>query len=476
MSAAKATHINGPADLLISNIAFDSRKVNDNTLFIALKGTKSDGHAFINQAVTSGATAILCQDKPESFIEGISYYISSDTNAALAYTSNSWFGFPSAKLKLIGVTGTNGKTTTATLLSELFTSLGYKTGLLSTVENRIGNERIAATHTTPDALALNALLDQMVEAGCEYAFMEVSSHSVVQHRITGLTFAGAIFSNLTHDHLDYHKTFAEYLKAKKGFFDMLGKEAFALINEDDKNGRVMVQNTRAQVYGYALKQLTDFHCKVIESRIDGQLLRMNDKEAWFRLVGEFNAYNLTAIWAAATLLGIDSAEVLIKLSELPAVEGRFETIRSNDGKTAIIDYAHTPDALENVLKTINSVILPEIRVITVVGAGGDRDKTKRPIMARIAAQMSNQVILTSDNPRSEKPEDILNDMRQGLSKDNTNCLTITSRQEAIAAACQMARAGDVILIAGKGHEKYQEIMGVKHPFDDKEEVRKAFKL
>lgn len=476
MLACKATHISGPSDLLVNDITFDSRKVKANTLFIALKGTKSNGHSFINQAIASGASAILCQDLPETLPNEVSLFQSGDTSAALALLANHWFGYPSQKLKLVGVTGTNGKTTTATLLSELFTALGYKTGLLSTVENRIGNQKIAATHTTPDALALNELLYKMVEAGCEYVFMEVSSHSVVQHRITGLTFKGAIFTNLTHDHLDYHKTFAEYLKAKKGFFDQLDKEAFALINDDDRNGRVMVQNTKAEVYGYALKQLTDFHCKVLESRIDGQLLRMNDKEAWFRLVGEFNAYNLTAIWAAATLLGVDSSDVLIKLSELAAVEGRFETIRSNDGKTAIIDYAHTPDALENVLRTINSVILPEVKVITVVGAGGDRDKTKRPIMARIAAQMSNQVILTSDNPRSEKPEDILADMRAGLNKDNENCLTITSRHEAIAVACQMAHEGDVILIAGKGHEKYQEIMGVKHPFDDKEEVRKAFKL
>lgn len=458
-----------------TGLAFDSRKVEPGFLFIAIKGTQTDGHQFIQKAIEKGAVAIICEELPNVIPDSIMLISTPDTQLALAYMAGNWYDHPSQKLKLTGVTGTNGKTTTATLLCELFESLGYRCGLLSTVENRIHQKVISATHTTPDPLQLNALLAEMVEEGCDYAFMEVSSHAIVQHRVTGLHFAGGIFTNLTHDHLDYHKTFTEYLKAKKGFFDALPPSAFALINADDKNGEVMIQNCSATKYSYSLTTMADFHTRLIENHIDGLLLRLDGTEAWFKLVGEFNAYNLTAIYGAAVLLGQNRLEVLEKLSAIKPVEGRFDTIRSGNGITAIVDYAHTPDALKNVISTINSIRKEDARLITVAGAGGDRDRTKRPVMAKIAAENSDQLILTSDNPRTEDPEIILEEMRSGLSPALLQkTITITNRHEAIRTALALAHKGDIVLVAGKGHEKYQEINGIRHHFDDKEEINKAF--
>jgi len=419
--------------------------------------------------------AIVCESLPNEMPDGITFVTTPDAQLALALMAGNWYGHPSEKLRLTGVTGTNGKTTTVTLLHELFEALGYRCGLLSTVENRIHRKVVPATHTTPDPLQLNALLAEMVEAGCDYAFMEVSSHAVVQNRVAGLTFAGGVFTNLTHDHLDYHKTFAEYLKAKKRFFDNLPETAFALVNADDRNGSVMLQNCKAGHNRYSLTMLADFHTRIIENHIDGLLLQIDGTEAWFRLVGEFNAYNLTAIYGAAILLGQDKIEVLEKLSAIEPVEGRFDTVRSGNGITAIVDYAHTPDALENVLNTINQVRTDDSKLITVAGAGGDRDRTKRPLMARIAAENSDRLILTSDNPRTENPADILAEMAAGLTPVLTEkTLTIENRREAIRTAIALAGKGDIVLIAGKGHEKYQEIKGVRHHFDDKEEIKKAF--
>jgi UDP-N-acetylmuramoyl-L-alanyl-D-glutamate--2,6-diaminopimelate ligase len=465
----------GDPGIRISNVCFDSRKVTAGCVFVATRGTVADGHAYIPIAVESGAIAIVCEEMPVNFQKNVTYIRVENSAKALGEICSNYFNRPSEKLNLIGVTGTNGKTTTATLLYHLFRKLGYKAGLISTVAYFVDGKEIAATHTTPDALALNALIDSMVGAGCEYCFMEVSSHAVVQHRIAGLTFRGGIFTNITHDHLDFHKTFDEYIKAKKKFFDDLPKGSFALVNGDDRNGRVMVQNTPANKYTFALKSMSDFHCKVIESHFDGTMLQIDGKEVWTHFIGEFNAYNLLGVYATAVLLNQDKDEVLEILSSLVSVSGRFEYLRSADGITAIVDYAHTPDALENVLKTINQIRAGNQQIITVVGAGGDRDKTKRPVMAQVGATMSDRLILTSDNPRSEDPTDILIDMAQGLDPvTKRRTLTIVDRREAIRTAVALAQKGDIILVAGKGHENYQEIKGVKYHFDDKEVLQEIF--
>lgn len=468
-------NIFGPTDFPISSVAFDSRKVGENSLFVAIKGSCSDGHDFISQVEISGAVVVVCQNMPVIQNEHITYILVKDSSLALGIIASNFYDNPSSKLKLTGITGTNGKTTTATLLHELFIALGYNCGLLSTVCNKINNEIIHSTHTTPDAIQLNSLLNDMVQKGCTHCFMEVSSHAVVQNRIGGLTFAGAVFTNITHDHLDYHKTFDEYIKAKKGFFDGLGKNAFALVNTDDKNGKVMLQNTKAKPYTFGLQNLADFKAKIIENRFTGLQLNIDGMEVWFKLVGNFNAYNLTGIYASAVLLGEDKIKVLTLLSNIGAVEGRFDAIKSPDGTVAIVDYAHTPDALMNVLNTINSVAEADEEVITVVGCGGDRDHTKRPVMAKIACELSSRVILTSDNPRSENPEKIIEEMMEGVDITVKNkVLVIENRKEAIKTAAMLAKPGDIILLAGKGHEKYQEIKGVKYPFDDKLIITEIF--
>jgi len=457
----------GSTHFAISSVAFDSRKVKKDSLFVAIKGTASDGHTFISKAIESGAIAIVCEDLPKERLETVTYIKVKNSHEALGFIACNFFDNPSEKLKLVGITGTNGKTTTVTLLFNLFKSLGYLVGLLSTVQNKINNTVIPATHTTPDALTLNELLQQMVEQGCEYAFMEVSSHAIVQHRVTGISFTGAVFSNITHDHLDYHKTFDEYIKAKKGLFDSLTSGSFALSNVDDKNGMVMMQNTHAKKHTYSLKTVADFKCKIIENHLNGLLLNIDGKEVWVKLIGSFNAYNVLAVYATAVLLKQDKTNVLTALSNLNSVEGRFQYFKSKGGVMGIIDYAHTPDALKNVLETVKDIRTGNEQVITLVGCGGDRDTTKRPIMAAIACEYSNKIILTSDNPRSEDPEEILNQMQKGISPvDVKKTLRISDRKEAIRTACTLAKPGDIILIAGKGHEKYQEIKGVKHDFDD----------
>jgi len=466
----------GSTNVAISSVTFDSRKVKKDSLFIATRGTASDGHHYIELAIESGAVAIVCEDLPETLKENITYVKVLDSAASLGYIACNFYDNPSEKLKLVGITGTNGKTTTVTLLFNLFKGLGYSVGLLSTVENKINTTIIPSTHTTPDALALNELLSKMVAEGCQYAFMEVSSHAIVQHRITGLKFTGAAFSNITHDHLDYHKTFEEYIKAKKIFFDNLQDDAFALTNKDDRNGSVMLQNTKAKKYSYGLKSIADFKCRVIENHLNGLLLSIDNQEVWVKLIGSFNAYNVLVVYAIALLLKQDRVQVLTTLSNLNSVEGRFQYIKSKNGIVAIIDYAHTPDALKNVLETIKDIRTGNEQVITLVGCGGDRDAAKRPIMAEIACDYSNKIILTSDNPRSENPEDILNQMQAGISPvEMKKTLRISDRKEAIRTAVAFAKEGDIILIAGKGHEKYQEIAGVKHPFDDFEIVKENFK-
>jgi UDP-N-acetylmuramoyl-L-alanyl-D-glutamate--2,6-diaminopimelate ligase len=467
----------GTTNLAISSVVFDSRKIKKDSLFVAIKGVTADGHAFISKAIESGAVAILCEELPETINENITYVKVLDTSEALGYIACNYYDNPSEKLKLVGVTGTNGKTTSVTLLFNLFRNLGYKVGLLSTVENKINQEVIPSTHTTPDALSLNELLSKMVEAGCQYAFMEVSSHAIVQHRVTGIKFTGAAFTNITHDHLDYHKTFEEYIKAKKKFFDMLSDNAFAITNKDDKNGMVMLQNCRAKKYSYGLKSVADYKCKIIENHLNGLLLSLDNQELWVKLIGSFNAYNATLVYAVSQLLKQDKTQVLTALSNLNSVEGRFQYIKSKNDIIAIVDYAHTPDALKNVLETIKDVRSGNEKIITVVGCGGDRDSAKRPIMAQIAGEYSDKIILTSDNPRSEEPEDILNQMLGGLSPiEMRKTLKISDRKEAIKTACSFAEKGDIILIAGKGHEKYQEIKGVKHPFDDFKIVKELFEL
>ena len=465
----------GETDIDIQNIRFDSRIVEKGSAFVATRGTTSDGHDFILTAIEKGALAIICEVLPAELNPDITYIKVENSADALGKMASAWYDFPSSKMTLIGVTGTNGKTTIVTLLYQLFRQLGHKSGLLSTVCNYVNDVPVEATHTTPDALELNELLAQMVTAGCEYAFMEVSSHSIDQRRIAGLEFNGGIFTNITRDHIDYHLTFENYLKAKKLFFDDLPEDAFALTNADDKNGFVMLQNTKAKKYSYSLRTLADFKTRILEHGFEGMLLDMNNKEVNVSFIGKFNASNLSAVFGAAVLMGQDEIEVLRIISSLHSVAGRIETFHSPSGYTAIVDYAHTPDALTNVIGTINQILQGNGRLITVVGCGGNRDKGKRPMMAREAVNGSWKAILTSDNPRFEDPQDILNDMLNGLDMlEKSKSLTIVDRREAIRTGCALAQPGDVVLIAGKGHEDYQIIQGVKHHFDDREEVKKCF--
>lgn len=468
----KPLEVIGETDKNIIGVHSDSRKVEKDSLFVAVRGVTNDGHKYIPVVASTHVGAIVCEELPTSLQKGITYIKVSDSADALGRLASAWYGHPSTKLKLVGVTGTNGKTTTATLLYEMAKLEGYKAGLLSTVCNYIQDRAIPTTHTTPDALTLNELLAEMVEAGCDYAFMEVSSHAAQQHRIAGLKFKGAIFSNLTRDHLDYHGTVENYMNAKKKFFDMLPADAFALVNADDKAGAYMVQNTKAKVYTYSLRSDADYRCKILETRLDGTLLQLNGQEIEVGFTGKFNAYNLTAVYGASILTGFPHEEVAVNMSRLVPVAGRFQTFRSADGVTAIVDYAHTPDALVNVLDTIREVIGVDGHITTVVGAGGNRDHGKRPIMARESACRSDLLILTSDNPRDEDPEAIINDMRAGLNDvEMRRTLCITDRREAIRTAIRMARPGEVVLVAGKGHEPYQEVKGVRHHFDDREEVQ-----
>ena len=469
--------VHGSTDIDIAAIEIDSRKVSARCIFVAIRGAKSDGHHFIEKAVSSGAVAIVCEEMPASFSDSVTYLQVNNTQEAVAYMANNFYGEPSKKVKLVGVTGTNGKTTIATVLFKLFTQLGYKCGLISTVQNQIADKIIPATHTTPDAVSLNALLNQMYEEGCSHVFMECSSHAIHQHRITGLYFTGGLFSNITHDHLDYHKTFEEYIRVKKRFFDELPSSAFAISNADDKRGEVMLQNTHAKKYLYSLKTTASFKGKILENALTGLVMLVNDKEVHFRLIGEFNAYNLLAVYGAAICLGEESETALTALSLLSGAEGRFDYSISSGLVIGIVDYAHTPDALENVLMTIKKLRKGHEQVITVVGCGGDRDKTKRPIMAQTACDLSDRVILTSDNPRSEDPSAILHDMEQGLnSAAKRKYISIVDRKEAIKTAVGFANREDIILVAGKGHEKYQDIKGVKYAFDDKEVLREMFEL
>lgn len=475
LSCIKVTQYIGNRDLDIKGLEIDSRNIKPGYLFIAIKGTAADGHNFIQKAIDNGACAVLCMDLPEEIHPEVTYAQVADTEDAVGKVATHFYGNPTSKMKLIGVTGTNGKTTIATLLFNMFKKMGYKCGLCSTVCNYIQDEAIPTSHTTPDPITLNQLLGRMADEGCAYAFMEVSSHAVAQKRIGGLTFAGGIFTNLTRDHLDYHKTFENYRDAKKAFFDGLPKEAFAITNADDKNGMIMVQNTKAQIKTYSMMKMADFNGKILEESFDGMYLSINDQEVSVPFIGRFNVYNLLAVYAATIMLGKDPLNTLVTLSTMTPVNGRFETIRSKNGVTAIVDYAHTPDALVNVLNTINDIVKGKSSVITVCGAGGNRDKGKRPIMAREAADHSDRVIITSDNPRFEKPEDIIKDMTDGLSQEQAQkVITITNRKEAIKAACMMAQPNDVILVAGKGHENYQEIEGVKHHFDDHEVLKECF--
>ena len=475
LSKVKSADITGDADVDIMGVDIDSRRVKPGHLFVAVRGTQVDGHSFIPKAIEQGAVAVLCEDMPEERREGITYVKVSSTEAAVGPVATMFYGDPSTKLKLVGVTGTNGKTTIATLLYNMFRKFGHRCGLLSTVCNYIEDEAIPADHTTPDPIELNRLLACMVEAGCEYAFMECSSHAIAQQRIGGLKFAGGLFTNLTRDHLDYHKTFENYRDAKKAFFDSLPKTAFAITNADDKNGMVMVQNTKATVKTYSTRSLADFKAKIIECHFEGMYLDIDGREVGVQFIGKFNVSNLLAVYGAAVMLGKAPEAILLIMSTLRSVSGRLEPIRSKDGITAIVDYAHTPDALENVLNAIHEVLDGKGKVITVCGAGGNRDKGKRPLMAQEAVKQSDRVIITSDNPRFEEPQDIINDMLAGLNAQQMKkVISIADRREAIRTAAMMAEKGDVILIAGKGHEDYQEIKGVKHHFDDREEVRKIF--
>jgi|LakMenE18May11ns_1017448.scaffolds.fasta_scaffold9944779_1 UDP-N-acetylmuramoyl-L-alanyl-D-glutamate--2,6-diaminopimelate ligase len=461
--------VSGSTNGNVSGICFDSRKALPTVLFVAVRGTESDGHAFINLAIDNGASAVLCEEFPAEIREKVSYFLVDNSAKALGIIASNFYDNPSSKLKLVGVTGTNGKTTIATLLFQLFQDLGYKTGLLSTVQNQINQLIVPATHTTPDPVVLNSLLNDMVESGCDYCFMEVSSHAMAQYRTAGLSFSGGIFTNLTHDHLDFHKTFDSYLKAKKSFFDGLTGHAFALTNIDDKNGIVMLQNTGGHRKTYGLKNIADFKARIIENHFSGLLLNIDGQEVWFKMVGSFNAYNLLAVYATALLLEQDRTRVLTSLSRLSGAEGRFDYIISATGVIGIVDYAHTPDAVQNVLSTIQDIRKGTEQVITVIGCGGDRDKAKRPVMAKVACDWSTKVVLTSDNPRSEVPEQIIRDMEEGVMPSNKKkTLSIADRREAIRTACHLAKPGDIILVAGKGHEKYQDIAGVKLPFDDKE--------
>ncbi len=457
----------GNTSVAINNLEFDSRKVSLNDVFIAIKGTVSDGHQFINKAADQGALAVICETLPEKIVNGITYIQVADSHSALAIMAANYYGNPSEELKLVGITGTNGKTTVSSLLYQLFKKAGTEAGLLSTVKIMVGNVEHKATHTTPDSLTINRYLRMMVDAGVEFCFMEVSSHGIHQKRTEALRFTGGVFTNLSHDHLDYHKDFAEYRDVKKAFFDGLPKSAFALVNLDDKNGLVMLQNTKAKKYSYALKTYADYKAKILESQFTGQLLKINNQDLWVQLIGGFNAYNLLAIYGTAQLLGLDELEVLQIMSTLESVDGRFQYLISEKKITAIVDYAHTPDALKNVLETINSIRTGNEEVITVIGCGGDRDAQKRPIMGNIAASLSTKVVFTSDNPRTENPENIIAEIEAGVPAEHyKKTLSITNRKEAIKAACQMAQQNDIILIAGKGHETYQEIKGERFDFDD----------
>jgi UDP-N-acetylmuramoyl-L-alanyl-D-glutamate--2,6-diaminopimelate ligase len=453
----------------VSALAFDSREVKSETMFFAIKGTAVDGHQYIAKTIEAGANVIVCEELPAENNANVTYVQVESSSEALGIVASNYFDSPSRKLKLVGITGTNGKTTVATLLFQLFRKLGFNTGLLSTVQNQINETVVPSTHTTPNPIALNALLSDMVKAGCEYAFMEVSSHAVVQHRIAGLTFTGGVFTNITHDHLDFHQTFDKYLKAKKAFFDGLPKGSFALTNVDDKNGLVMLQNTKAYKKTYALKQMADFKAKILENKFSGLHLTIDELDIYFKMVGSFNAYNLLAAYGVAILLDQDKLQTLTILSSLAGAEGRFDYLTSKNGIIAIVDYAHTPDAVQNVLSTIANIRKGTEQVITVLGCGGDRDKAKRPIMAQVACDWSDKVILTSDNPRTENPQTIIDEMQKGVSPTNQRkAISILDRKEAIKTACHLAQPGDIILVAGKGHEKYQEINGIKHHFDDKE--------
>ncbi len=464
--------VKGPTDIAVHKIEFDSRIVSDGNLFVAIRGSLSDGHQYIETALSKGAIAIVCDTFPDTIAAGITYIQVKNTNTALAFMAANFFGNPSRNLKLVGITGTNGKTTVASLLYQLFNKAGYKTGLISTVKILVDNVEYKATHTTPDSLTINKYLAEMSDAGVEFCFMEVSSHGIHQKRTEALEFAGGVFTNLSHDHLDYHDTFAEYRDVKKSFFDGLSASAFAITNVDDKNGIVMMQNTKARKLTYALKTYADYKAQILENQLTGLLLKINDNELWARLIGTFNAYNLLAIYAVAIELGLEKLEVLRLMSELTSVSGRFQFIVSPGNITAIVDYAHTPDALENVLKTINDIRTKNEQLITVVGCGGDRDRTKRPIMANIASTWSNKLIITSDNPRSEDPTDIIAEMEHGVEPQNQRkTIAITDRKQAIKVACQLAQEKDIILIAGKGHETYQEIKGVKYDFDDLQTVK-----
>lgn len=463
----------GAADAEISALCYDSRTVEAGSCFFAVVGTVTDGHRFIPMAIERGAAAVVCQQMPEELDPRVAYVVVEDSEQVMAEMAAAFYDHPSRELKLVGVTGTNGKTTTATLLYELVRRLGYRAGLISTVVYKIDDREITSTHTTPDTIRLNEMLREMVEVGCDYCFMECSSHAIVQRRTYGLHFTGGLFSNLTHDHLDYHKSFAEYLKAKKGFFDALPKSAFALTNVDDRNGRVMVQNTRARIKSYSLRSMADYRCKIVEMHLDGMLLQLNGRELWSPLTGRFNASNLLAVYATAVELGFDEEEVMTALSLLRPVSGRFECVRADNGLLGVVDYAHTPDALENVLQTIDEIRGEESSLVVVCGCGGNRDREKRPEMARIAAAHATTTILTSDNPRHEDPEAILDEMEQGV-PSGSRYLRITDRAAAIRTAVMLAKAGDVILVAGKGHETYQIVGDERHPFDDRAELRKAF--
>ncbi|TAH24936.1 MAG: UDP-N-acetylmuramoyl-L-alanyl-D-glutamate--2,6-diaminopimelate ligase [Cytophagales bacterium] len=467
----------GDTSMEVNNIVFDSRLVNENDLFVAVIGTQSDGHEYIQQVVEKGVKAIVCEVFPEQLLEGITYVQVHNSAQALGIISSNYYHNPSSKLKLVGVTGTNGKTSTVTILHRLFRKLGYQVGLLSTVENRINETIYPSTHTTPDPVQLNRMLAEMLSHNCTHVFMEVSSHAAVQQRIAGLDFSGAVFTNITHDHLDYHKTFDEYIRAKKMFFDALSSSAFSLVNIDDKRGTVMQQNTKSVKYSFAIQNSADFKAKIKSNSFHGLEIEIDNKDIWFKQIGKFNAYNLLGVYATAVLLDEDKEEVLMQLSNIDTAKGRFEVLRSVSGIIAIVDYAHTPDALQNVLDTINDLRQGHEKIITVVGCGGNRDKAKRPVMAGIAAKNSNKVILTSDNPRTESPELIIQEMEAGVGiVEKKKVLSITDRKEAIKTACSLASSGDIILIAGKGHENYQEINGVKHHFDDQEEVLQIFQL
>ncbi len=469
--------VSGPTAIQVANVQFDSRKVDANSLFVAVKGTATDGHQFIEQVTDKGVNAVVCEELPAQLKEGVTYVQVKDSMEALGVIASNFYDNPSAKLQLVGVTGTNGKTTTVTLLHQLFMRLGYNTGLLSTVQNKINEEKIEATHTTPDAVQLNALLAKMVAAGCTHCFMEVSSHAVVQRRIAGITFTGAVFSNITHDHLDYHKTFDAYIAAKKKFFDDLSSSAFSLTNIDDKRGQVMLQNTKASRNTYALKFDADFKGRIIANTLQGLEMEIDGIDVWFKLIGSFNAYNLMAVYGTAILLGEDKEAVLQELSALQSAAGRFDKLYLEGGITAIVDYAHTPDALENVLKTLNDLRSGNEQIITVVGCGGNRDAAKRPVMADIACRLSTKVVITSDNPRDEDPAEIIKEMQAGVKPvDYKKYLVVQDRREAIKTACMLAGNKDIILIAGKGHENYQEIRGVKHPFDDKQVLSEILKI